>query len=148
MLIELRVPSVRRYPAPVVVVSRQALEHAVQAVWSAMTSSASDWTERNPAKGQCAVTACVVQDYFGGNILNSIATLPSGETVSHYFNIIDSETVDLTRAQFPPGTSFSAPEPKTKGFPSTRDYCLSFDRTRQRYDVLSSRVFAYLQAKE
>lgn len=91
------------------------------------------------------MTACVVQDYFGGDIVHSIAILPSGENVSHYFNVIGSETVDLTREQFPPGTRFSVPAPKTQGFPSTRDYCLSYDSTRQRYHVLRNRVSAYLR---
>ncbi|WP_425297200.1 YunG family protein [Nocardia abscessus] len=42
-------------------------------------------TEANSAKGQCAVTACVVHDYLVGYILNTVATLPNNETVSHYF---------------------------------------------------------------
>lgn len=94
------------------------------------------------------MTACVVQDYLGGDILHTTATLPSGETVSHYFNIIDNDTVDLTREQFPSGTKFSSPTPKTKGLSSTREYCLSHDATRQRYGVLSSRVYESIQGSE
>lgn len=122
----------------------EALQNALHAAWSHDTSAASDWREAICAKGQCAVTACVVQDYLGGDILNSIATLPSGETVSHYFNVIGSEAVDITKMQFPPGTHFSDPQPKTKGFSSTRDYCLSYDSTLQRYNLLRDRVAAHL----
>ncbi|MBH0779944.1 YunG family protein [Nocardia bovistercoris] len=122
----------------------EALHQAIRAAWSADTSAASDWTHSNPAKGQCAVTACVVHDHLGGDILNSVAALPSGETVSHYFNIIDGETVDLTTEQFPEHTRFSEPAPKTKGFGSTRDYCLSYERTRQRYELLRRRVAEHL----
>ena len=65
-------------------VTVEALRGALEQSWSADTSSSAAWSEGNRAKGQCAVTACVVQDYLGGDILNSVATLPSGETVSHY----------------------------------------------------------------
>lgn len=117
-----------------------ALRGALEQSWSADTSSSTAWSEDNPAKGQCAVTACVVQDYLGGDILNSIATLPGGETVSHYFNVIDGSRIDLTENQFPSGTTFSEPAPKTGGFASTRDYCLSYDDMTRRYQRLASRT--------
>lgn len=75
-----------RYAGRVCVGKLDALTSALQKSWSADTSSTPRWTETNRAKGQCAVTACVVQDYFGGDILNTVATLPSSETVSHNFN--------------------------------------------------------------
>lgn len=118
----------------------QALRRAIRAAWSADTSAATDWTDSNRAKGQCAVTACVVHDHLGGDILNTVATLPSGEIVSHYFNVVGGETVDLTVEQFPARTQFSEPAPKTKGFPSTRDYCLLNEQTEQRYELLRARV--------
>ncbi|WP_432279654.1 YunG family protein [Nocardia brasiliensis] len=125
-----------------------ALEEAFEAAWSADTSATAAWETSNRAKGQCAVTACVVQDYLGGDILHTTATLPSGELVSHYFNVIDDTPVDFTSKQFPNGTSFSRPSSRTRGYPSTRDYCLSYDSTRHRYDLLSSRVVAYLRERE
>lgn len=121
-------------------VSLDALRQALRFAWSADTSAAPDWTDSNRAKGQCAVTACVVHDYLDGDIVNTTATLPSGETVSHYFNIIDGRPVDLTHEQFPKHTRFSEPAQKTKGFPSTRDYCLSHEHTRRRYELLRARV--------
>ncbi|MFF0493923.1 hypothetical protein ACFYTQ_33300 [Nocardia sp. NPDC004068] len=123
----------------------EALQQALQASWSAETSASTAWSAGNIAKGQCAVTACVVQDYLGGDILNTIATLPDGKTVSHYFNLIGGEPVDLTLQQFPPDTSFSEPAPKTKGHPSTRAYCLSYDHTLRRYELLRDRVAEYLR---
>ncbi|MBF6175573.1 YunG family protein [Nocardia blacklockiae] len=125
-------------------VSVGTLQAALQAAWSAETSAAPDWTMQNPAKGQCAVTACVVQDYFAGHIVHTTATLPNGKTVSHYLNAIDGEAIDLTRQQFPPGTRFTIPGPRTRGFTSTRQYCLSDDHTRHRYEMLSRRVMEYL----
>ncbi|MGW4370786.1 YunG family protein [Nocardia takedensis] len=122
----------------------EALCDAIRSAWSADTSAAADWTDSNRAKGQCAVTACVVQDHLGGDIFNSIATLPSGQTVSHYFNRVDGKAIDLTAEQFPAHTRFSDPTPKTMGLPSTRDYCLSYERTRLRYERLRARVAEYL----
>ncbi|MGK8487845.1 YunG family protein [Nocardia asiatica] len=120
------------------------LASALHKSWSADTSSASGWTEANSAKGQCAVTACVVQDYLGGYILNTVATLPDNETVSHYFNIVDGKTIDLTRQQFPEGTIFTKPAEKRGRYPSTREYCLSYESTRLRYEKLRSRVANYI----
>ncbi|MFQ6228202.1 hypothetical protein [Nocardia sp. NPDC002869] len=121
-------------------VTLDVLSDAIRSSWSAETSSAPAERTGSPAKGQCAVTACVVHDYLGGEILHTVATLPSGETVSHYLNRIDGQTVDLTAQQFPAGTRFTSPIPKPRGMPSTREYCLSYDGTRRRYELLSARV--------
>ncbi|WP_051022255.1 YunG family protein [Nocardia pneumoniae] len=126
----------------------EALASALQRSWSAETSSTPDWTETNRAKGQCAVTACVVQDYFGGDILNTVATLPSNETVSHYFNVIGGETIDLTRGQFPEGTTFTRPTAKLGRYSSTREYCLSYENTRLRYEELRGRVAKNFRVNE
>ncbi|MEU6827045.1 hypothetical protein ABZ894_00175 [Nocardia beijingensis] len=120
----------------------EALAGALQRSWSAETSSAPGWTEANSARGQCAVTACVVQDYLGGDILNSIAVLPTNETVSHYLNVVDGQIIDLTSEQFPEGATFTPPAPKAGRYASTREYCLSYESTRLRYEILRSRVAA------
>ncbi|WP_280241710.1 YunG family protein [Nocardia abscessus] len=73
-------------------------------------------------------------------ILNTVATLPSNETVSHYFNIVDGKTIDLTRQQFPEGTIFTKTTEKQGRYFSTREYCLSYENTRLRYEKLRSRV--------
>ncbi|MFJ4655284.1 hypothetical protein ACIP5Y_28740 [Nocardia sp. NPDC088792] len=122
------------------IVAVEVLQDALQKSWSADTSKSSGWNEHDRARGQCAVTACVVQDYLGGEILNTVATLPTGEKVSHYFNVINGETIDLTEQQFPCGTRFTDPAPKTKGARSTRDYCLSNEDTKDRYRLLSARI--------
>lgn len=122
-------------------VSLRDLTDAITKSWSAGTSAnAEKWNVNNPSLGQCAVTSCVMQDYFGEDILNSVVILPDGSTDSHYYNLINDEAVDLTKQQFPAGSSFSEGQPKTKGFASTRDYCLSYPSTRQRYNVLKAKV--------
>jgi hypothetical protein len=49
----------------------------------------------NPAKGQCNVTAVLVYDLFGGDILKT--SLPEGD---HFYNQIDDERLDFTASQF------------------------------------------------
>ena len=118
------------------------IEDVIRAAWSSATSSDKDrWTPENPAWGQCAVTACVVNDYRGGELVWAQAQLPNGESISHYFNkLLDGTVVDLTREQFPAGTIVPEGVPKTKGFATTRAYVLSFNVTRQRYDTLKKTV--------
>lgn len=90
-----------------------------------------DWDDQCPAKGQCAITALVVQDYFGGDLLR---TVPSSGG-SHYYNRLpDGTTVDLTRQQFSPTTCFTAPETRT------RDYLVGSADTFRRYCLLRDRV--------
>jgi hypothetical protein len=78
------------------------LARALRASWSADTSDDPDlWTTANPARGQCAVTAKVVQDQFGGTLVIA-AVLRNGEPVEkHCWNVLPSgEHVDLTADQF------------------------------------------------
>lgn len=64
--------------------------------WSASTSFWPDqWSPQRPSYGQCAVTAMIVYDNFGGEILRSV-----NEGVLHYWNRVDGIEVDLTRDQF------------------------------------------------
>ena len=79
---------------------RDALENA----WSSET--AKQWSKENPANGQCNVTAAVVHDLFGGEILRT-----PYPTVWHYYNRINGKRFDLTDSQFfRPGARFEAPE--------------------------------------
>ena len=54
-----------------------------------------EWSRKNPTSGQCAITALIVQDYFGGTIHR---VKVKNET--HYFNIINEQIVDFTKEQF------------------------------------------------
>ena len=117
------------------------LEEAIQKAWVKETSSDSiSWNNDNPAWGQCAVTALIVNDYLGGEIVWTEVKLPDGRTISHYFNNIDGKERDLTRRQFPEGTIIPAGQEKRKEFATTRDYVLSFPVTQQRYQLLKQKV--------
>ena len=112
-----------------------ALKLAIERSWGPDTSSdPAKWSESNRAYGQCAVTALVIQDFFGGNLLRVEASGPD-EKVSHYYNRLrDGNIIDLTRRQFKEGTKFSDPEHRE------REYVLSYPATASRYEVLRNRV--------
>ncbi len=61
--------------------------------WSIQTSG--NWLPYNPARGQCNVTALLVHELFGGEILKT--PLPDGD---HFYNRISGERIDLTASQF------------------------------------------------
>jgi hypothetical protein len=79
--------------------SPEMLLEALKSAWS--LDSSSSWTKDNPAKGQCSVTALVVQDLFGGEIFT---TKTKGGT--HFYNLIDGTRYDLTISQFDYEISF------------------------------------------
>ncbi|MBR0722678.1 YunG family protein [Bradyrhizobium manausense] len=71
--------------------------HAVQtALFKAWSSStASQWTADNPAAGQCNVTALLIHELFGGDLLKT--PLPAGD---HFYNQIGGRRYDFTASQF------------------------------------------------
>lgn len=115
------------------------LQKALKFSWSAETSVDPDnWTPENPAWGQCAITALIVQYYFGGNLLRSRVD----KFGSHYWNKLpNGEEQDLTRSQFPEGVAIPFGEKRT------RDCVLSFQSTIKRYELLKQRVEDFLKNK-
>lgn len=117
------------------------LEKILQKAWSKETSYCPDeWDERKSSSGQCAISALIVNDYFGGEIVWAEALLPDGRKVSHYFNLVDGKEVDLTRSQFPQGTIIPKGVKKNKNFNSTREFMLSNENTKKRYELLKEKV--------
>lgn len=80
------------------------IEALIRSSWSETSCDPVDlpWSPENPARGQCAVTALVVQDLLGGEIL--IAEVHHTDATRqgvHYWNrISDGVEMDLTREQF------------------------------------------------
>lgn len=111
---------------------------ALNRSWSRDTSAEPQaWSEATPAWGQCAVTALIIQDLLGGELLRCDV----GST-SHYWNRLPSKReIDLTRHQF--GPDF---EPRTVE-ERARDYVLAFSDTRMRYRKLREGVMAWLRAE-
>lgn len=67
--------------------------HALRKSWSLAT--ARQWTTENPAAGQCSVTALLVYDFFGGELLKT--PLSDGD---HLYNRIGGCRYDFTDSQF------------------------------------------------
>jgi len=88
-----------------------------------------EWTKENGALGQCAITALIVNDFMGGNIMRCMC-----ETGSHYYNLINDEVVDLTSSQFNQIPDY------IKGEERTREYLLSNVDTKTRYLQLLKNV--------
>ncbi|MDA4078554.1 MULTISPECIES: hypothetical protein [Bacillus] len=74
-------------------VKKKQIYEALIRSWSIETSS--KWTIENPAKGQCGVTALVVQDICGGKIKKTKIGC-----VWHFYNFIDGQRFDFTETQF------------------------------------------------
>ena len=89
------------------------LEAAIRASWSIETCDPTDvpgWTEANPSLGQCAVTALVVHDLVGGELLEAEVQHRDGSPQGfHYWNRLAGVDVDLTRAQFRDGEIMGEP---------------------------------------
>ncbi len=85
-----------------------------------------DWDEDNKSLGQCAITALLVNDYYGGKIMRCMTS-----TGSHYYNMIDDKIVDLTAEQF-----FEEVPMYQEGSERTREYLLGNEDTKARYLLL------------
>jgi hypothetical protein len=101
--------------------------------WCAETALG-EWTKNCPSLNQCAVTALVIQDYFGGDMLRCKMT--DGD--SHYWNRFpDGTEHDFTEDQF----AYIEDQPiKNDYVVRTREYVLSFPSTVTRYNLLKQRV--------
>ncbi|MBR1176966.1 hypothetical protein JQ617_23650 [Bradyrhizobium sp. KB893862 SZCCT0404] len=69
------------------------VQRALRKAWSLSTSS--QWTADNPAAGQCNVTALLIHELFGGDLLKT--PLPAGD---HFYNRIEGRRYDFTASQF------------------------------------------------
>ena len=115
------------------------LEHAIRAGWCRWTSDPVDqpgWTDANPASGQCASTALVVQDRLGGELLIAEVHEADGSRQGvHYRNRLpDGRELDLTREQFQRGEVVGEPETIERPADVTRG------RLAGQYHLLAARV--------
>jgi hypothetical protein len=127
------------------------LNRAFLTMWDVKSSNSPAWTRGNPPLGQCAVTALIVQDYLGGDLLRCVVNKPNkaslkGQTVtqiSHYFNLLpDGIHLDLTWDQFG-----GLDKNRYSGKPEIREreYVLSFKETLDRYEYLKEKIEHYLK---
>lgn len=117
------------------------LKSALAASWAADTSFvAEEWSLQNPARGQCVVTALVVQTYLGGDLLKFNAVF-QGKPETHYINLLpDGTTVDLTGGQYPAGTPLTPSQINLHGYATVRDKMMHEPETVRKYELLLARV--------
>ena len=93
---ELKCKEIAQFPG---ITNMNELYAVLRKCWRAETAypdCQKDWEPSDPTYGQCAITAALVNDMFGGSI-HRIALKGGG---THYFNRIDGKWVDLTYEQF------------------------------------------------
>jgi hypothetical protein len=131
--------------AVVSVLSFADVERAVRASWSAETCDPADmpadmdeWRPDNPARGQCGVTAFVVQDLFGGDLVLGEVHVDGRKVENHYWNRFGHGLdVDLTREQFRSEQVVVGGEVVIRPPDAPR-------RCREEYELLRDRVMARL----
>lgn len=123
------------------------LKGALEKSWSKETSAdPENWTPDNPAWGQCAITALIVQDFFGGKLIR--AAVNELGVRSHYWNqLSDGREIDLTKGQFPKDFYERIKKHSPKETRS-RKYVLSYPETAKRYKLLKGRVNEFLKIRE
>lgn len=94
--------------------------------WSSQTSSLS--SKDNPAGGQCDVTAIVINEFFGGEILKTFV-----ERQPHFYNRINGIRYDFTASQF-------QMIPKYLDLPANREEIFNNHlQVKQQYQILRGR---------
>ena len=104
---------------------------------TAYPSCQAEWVESDPSYGQCAITAMLVYDMFGGSI-HRIRVNGGG---THYFNKIDGHYIDLTIEQF---DLYNIPVSYEPNEEMPRQYCGKNADTAKRYKLLIERISAVL----
>jgi hypothetical protein len=119
--------------------SLAAIDRAVRAGWSRETCDPvdlPDWSPSNPARGQCGVTALVLWELLGGELLLAPVFRADGSRQGvHYWNrLVAGVEVDLTREQFTAGERVGEPAAVTapRGGPTrlAAEYALLRRRVR------------------
>lgn len=108
---------------------------------TAYPSCQAEWVESDPSYGQCAITAMLVYDMFGGSI-HRIRVNGGG---THYFNKIDGHYIDLTIEQFDLYNIPVSYEPNEQMY---RKYCGKNADTAKRYRLLVERIAAELERSQ
>ncbi|MFC1286986.1 hypothetical protein ABE057_03265 [Bacillus paralicheniformis] len=108
------------------------IEQIMNALYKSWSSdSSSKWSQDNPAKGQCGVTALIVNDLLGGEIRKT--RLPEGW---HFYNFINGKRYDLTVSQFKEDILYM-------DVPSNRNEAFS-DTNEKQYNYLKQSVINHL----
>ena len=123
------------------------LEEVIRASWSEDTVDPDDgWLPDVPSHGHCDVTALIVQDYLGGDLLGADVHLNGERIMAHMWNRLPSGIdIDLTRDQFRNGEIVGEPHvvgPRPAEFPQDHPRIHRYEA----YLRLAERVRARLDA--
>ncbi|MFH8931815.1 alpha/beta fold hydrolase [Streptomyces pristinaespiralis] len=119
------------------------IENALRASWAADTCSPDDleragWSGDNPAWGHCDITALVVHDLLGGDLVVGEVHLGGDQHGFHWWNRLpDGTEIDFTRDQFRLGQTVTAGRSVTRPAGPPR-------RRAEEYELLRDRVHARL----
>ena len=117
-----------------------AVSAALRESWGADTCSPEDvpaWHPGNPARGQCATTAVVMHDYFGGSLVMGEVLVDGRRVDFHWWNRLpDGREIDLTIGQFGPNESVAGGTEVARPTGPTR--------LDVQYGLLAARVAAHL----
>lgn len=120
------------------------LRPLVEAAWGPDTCDPHNletegWEPTNPARGQCGVTALVLQDLLGGELILGEVFVGADKVGHHYWNRLpDGTEVDLTAGQFFPEEAIVGGKVQHRPPDAPR-------RCREQYELLRERVLAALQ---
>lgn len=118
------------------------IERAIRESWSLDTCASNvrpRWHAGNPARGQCGVTALVINDLLGGHLVRGEVHVNGQRTEFHWWNRFGENTdIDLTREQF------TAEEVVTSGTVIPRQPQLKHHA--EEYALLRGRVVRRLSA--
>lgn len=117
------------------------VERVVRMSWGADTCDPvdlADWGPDNPARGQCGVTALLLNDLFGGDLVLGEVRVAGERTGVHWWNRFGAGLeVDLTREQFRLDESVVGGQVVQRPDGPPR-------RCREQYELLRDRVVARL----
>ena len=88
-----------------------------------------NWNENNKTLGHCAIVSLIINDYFKGDIYKIKV-----DGISHYFNVINNEIIDLTANQFNKEIDYSNKIKKE------RKEIISDSDTLYRYNLLKTEL--------
>jgi ADP-ribose pyrophosphatase YjhB (NUDIX family) len=122
------------------------LERAIRSSWGMWTADPVDqpsWSSTNPARGQCASTALIVQDMLGGQLLIADVDHQDGSRQGvHYWNrLATGMELDLTREQFTGREVIGEPRVVQRPADVTRG------RLAGQYRLLAAAVASRLQGR-
>lgn len=109
-------------------------------IWSKETCAPrmrEEWSEENKTKGQCSITAFLLQDIYGGLVYG----VPLKDGNFHCFNVIGDVVFDLTSEQFGDEKLDYSNCPI-----QTREVHFKKEEKQKRYEYLKAKLFEKINA--